>query len=107
MKALALKKDKEEALRDNIQMRFKGMGWVEAQTYWSANGRKKSLPELQTRLIEIIKATKKLPVPDQPPANIPQRKEIATLGTLTNKVKEIDAKRAADTDDFVVRAREE
>ena len=47
VKALRYKKDKEEALKDNIQMRYKGMGWVEAQTNWPKNSAKKLVPQLQ------------------------------------------------------------
>ena len=58
MKSLKLKKDKEAALRDNINMRFKGLGFKEAHTTWSKNGKKKTLPQLQARLIEVLKIKK-------------------------------------------------
>ena len=42
VRALEFKKDKEEALKDNIRIRWLGMGWVEeAETSWSKNGVKK------------------------------------------------------------------
>ena len=42
VRALEFKKDKEEALKDNIRIRWLGMGWVEeAETSWSENGVKK------------------------------------------------------------------
>ena len=42
MKSLKLKKDKEAALRDNINMRFKGLGFKEAHTTWSKKWEKEN-----------------------------------------------------------------
>ena len=47
--------DKDEAaLKDNINIRYLGSGWVDCHTTWSKNGKKKTTPELTYRLIEII-----------------------------------------------------
>ena len=54
VKALIYKKDKEEVLKDNLQMRFKRFGWEEEHSTWSENGRKKPIPVLQAKLIEVI-----------------------------------------------------
>ena len=67
VRALKLKKEKESGLKDNIQMHYKGLVQVEAKTTWSKNGKKKTIPELQDLLIEIIKPTKQWHVPDEPP----------------------------------------
>ena len=61
---LELKKEKELGLKDNIQMKYKGLGRVEAKTTWYKNGKKKTIAELQDHLIEIIKLTKQWHVPD-------------------------------------------
>ena len=46
VRALEFKKDKEEALKDNVRIRWLGMGWVEkAETSWSENGVKKNNPK--------------------------------------------------------------
>jgi hypothetical protein len=100
MKSLKLKKDKEAALRDNINMRFKGLGFKEAHTTWSKNGKKKTLPQLQARLIEVLKITKDFEVPDKPPPKVPQRKEMPLMGTRTNKVIRIDEDRKNKTNEF-------
>ena len=54
-------------------MHYKGLGVVEAKTTWSKNGKKKNLPELQDRLIQIIKLTKQSHVLDEPPTTATQR----------------------------------
>ena len=42
VRAPQFKKDNEEAIKDNIRIRWLGMGWVEeAETSWSENGVKK------------------------------------------------------------------
>jgi len=105
VKALQYKKDKEEGLKDNILMRFKGMGWVDAQTTWSKDGKKKTIPQLQQRLIEIIALTRGFEIRDKPPTKVPQRKQTAILGTLTNKVREMDAERVATEEEFDLKAR--
>ena len=68
MKALKYKKDKESALKENIQICFKRFGWEVARTAWSKDRKKHSIPWLQARLIEIIQNTKNMRVPDKPPS---------------------------------------
>ena len=106
VKDLRFKKDKEQALKDNIQIRFKGFGWDDARTTWSKDGKKKSIAVLQSRLIEIITKTKKWNVPDKPPSRVPQRNELPVVGTLTRKVRMLDeaANATADQMDIDCRA---
>ena len=73
-------------------MHYKGLGLVEAKTTWSKDGKKKTIPEFQDRLIEIIKLTGKWHVPDEPPTKFPLRVEMTILGTLSNAVKDLDRK---------------
>ena len=63
VRGLKLKKDREAGLKDNAQIHYKELGWVEAKTTWLKNGRKKTMPQLQGRLIEIIKLTEKMASP--------------------------------------------
>ena len=86
MNALIYKKDNEEVLKDNLQMIFEGFGSEEARFAWSENGRKKPIPVLQAKLIEVIQQTKKRPVPNKPPSRVPQRKVLIVVGILTHKV---------------------
>ena len=53
-----IKKDKIEALRDNTQIHYLGIGRYETQTYWSKGGTLLSVPQLTARLIEILKMFK-------------------------------------------------
>ena len=73
VKALKLKKEKDSGLKENSQMHYKGLGRMGSKTTWSNNGKKKTIPELQDRLIEIIKLTKQWHVPDEPPTTAPHR----------------------------------
>ena len=70
-----MKKEKKSGLKDNIQRHYKGLGQVEDKTTWSKNIKKKTIPEFQDRLIEIIKLTKQWHVPDEPPKIDPQKIE--------------------------------
>ena len=81
VRAMKLKKEKESGLKDNIQMHYKGLVQVEAKTTCYKNGKKKTVPELRDRLIEIIKLTKQFHVPDEPPTAALQRIEMPIVGT--------------------------
>ena len=86
LKDLKYNKDKISGLRDNIQMNYLGMGRANYQTNWSENRKKKMIPQLRDRLIEMIKMFKNTPVPDDPNTTMPQRKQQPVVGTLTHKV---------------------
>ena len=73
-------------------MNYKGLGRLEAKSIWSNNGKKKNIPELQDRLIEIIKLTKQWHVPDGPPTTTPQKIEMPIVGAFSNAVKDLDQK---------------
>ena len=90
-----MKKNKDSGLKDNSQIHYKGFCQVEAKTTRSKNGKKKNIPELQARLIEIIKLNKQWHVPDEHPMAAPQRIEIPIVGTLLNSVKDLDQKSKA------------
>ena len=53
------KKDRYAALKDNIQIRYKGFRWEECKTQWSKGGVNLSIVELTTRLKDLIKLQKK------------------------------------------------
>ena len=73
VRALKLKREKESSLNDNIQMHYKGLGRLRAKTTWSKNGKKKTIPKCQDRLIEIIKLTKQWNIPDETHMTATQR----------------------------------
>ena len=59
LKSLKYKKDKLQALKDNIQIRYKGFGWENWHTHWSSGGVSYSVPELTKRLKGLMKEEKK------------------------------------------------
>ena len=97
---LKLNKEKESGLEENTQMRYKGLGRVEAKTTWYKNGKKNNIPELQDRLIEIINLTKYWYVPDEPPMKASQMIEMPIVGKLSNSVKNLDRKAKPKEIDF-------
>ena len=83
LKKLKYKKDKLQALKDHIQIRYRGFGWDEWKTYWSHASKSLSVPELTKVLKYLMKEEKKKkrPIPEKPKVPIPQRKEISILST--------------------------
>jgi hypothetical protein len=63
------------------------MGRADCRVKWSENSTKKSIPELQKGLIEIIKKTAGQNVEDKPPSKVSQRKDSVALGTCTLEAK--------------------
>eukprot|EP00324_Dicrateria_rotunda_P009207 CAMPEP_0206182066 /NCGR_PEP_ID=MMETSP1474-20131121/69241_1 /ASSEMBLY_ACC=CAM_ASM_001110 /TAXON_ID=97495 /ORGANISM="Imantonia sp., Strain RCC918" /LENGTH=301 /DNA_ID=CAMNT_0053596567 /DNA_START=24 /DNA_END=929 /DNA_ORIENTATION=- len=55
-----------EAVKEQIKMRSKGLGWAEFNHAWSKGGKAYSSAELATHLIEKIKASGKRTVPTKP-----------------------------------------
>ena len=102
---LNLKKD--SGLKYNIKIQYKGLGRLEDKTTQYNNRKKKTIPQLQDRLIEIIKLTKKWHVPDEPSTKAPQRIEISIVGTLSSSVKELYWKTNSKEKVFKNDAREE
>ena len=107
LKAIQFKKDKMEALQDNIQIHYLGMGREEAQTYWSKGGTSLSLAQLTARLIEILKMYKGKSVPDEPETTMPRRKQQPVIGTLISKVKQLDIENTRKVEDFNMDCRKE
>ena len=62
---------------------------MEAKTTWSKNENKETIPELQDRLIEIIKLIKQWHAPDEPPMIAPKRIEMKIVETLLNEFKDL------------------
>ena len=58
LKSLKYKKDKLQALKDNIQIRYRGFGWEEWKTPWSHGGVQFSVLEL-TKFLKILLRTRR------------------------------------------------
>ena len=94
LRGIKTKGRKVAALKDNIQIRWKGLGWMECETRWTVNGHELTITELTNRLKELIimQHKKKWVVPYKPAVLVPQRKNITLLGTATRQVGELDKK---------------
>ena len=102
LKGLKFKKDMQQALKDNIQMRWKGLGIEKCKTTWTEGGRQKSIAELTKILRDILKMWKKekWKIPDKPPISVPKRKKRAQMGTLTKYVKVLDDRAESKSSEF-------
>ena len=96
---------KLSALKENIRIRVIGFGWSNFAHPWSKNGIAYSPQELGVHLKSIIKAEKKCIIPNRPPTQLPQRKNLPQLGTQTSDVKELDALQQETSIDFDQNAR--
>ena len=98
---------KYTSLKDKIHIRWKGLGWMDYETRWSVDGHELTVPELASRLKDIIKLQNKHTwvVPDVPAVMVPQRKNIVFLGTATRQVAELDGKAKEGEDEVEKRAR--
>ena len=102
LKELKFKKHKLQALKDNIQMWWKGFGYEDAKTRWTEDRRQKSVADLTKRLKEILKMWKKEKwvIPEKPRVPVPKRKSMASMGTLIKYVKYLDDKAESKSSEF-------
>lgn len=72
-------------LREQIEMRVIGLGWVEFRTHWSSSSDENAgtIPDLTRQLSEILEEEEERQIPDVAPAPIMQRKTFKELGTPT------------------------
>ena len=77
---LQTKKDKFKFIKEQILIRYLGLGWEEAYHPWSEKGRTYQPLELLEHFISIVLRIKKA-VPSQPPVRLPRRKDNGTIGT--------------------------
>ena len=75
---------KLEAVKEQVLMRFIGLGWVDAHHPWSAKGEVFNAIHLFHHFIEkVLPLANKLEVPSEPPANFPSPPEMVSLGTMS------------------------
>ena len=108
LKNLRYQKDKYQALKDNIQIRYRGYGWEHWKTPWSSGGRKLTIPDLTLRLKDLIKGEKKLKtrIPEKPKEPTPKRTETVQLGTATKQREILDQKAMENDEEFDYSAKE-
>ena len=107
VKDLKYNKEKMAGLREIFQMHYLGMGRADAQTNWSDNCKRKTIPQFTDSLIEIIKMFNNVPVPNNPNMTMPQRKQKPVVGTLTYKVRQLNREKEGKLEEFHMGCRKE
>ena len=83
-------------MRTNIEIRTLGFGGEFAEKFsitWSHKGKSRSVKELAKHLRKIVVEEKKMTIPDEPPADVPKRRDMPILGDdWTDEVKKLDEK---------------
>ena len=107
LRRIKTKSGKIASLKDNIRIRWKGLGWEECETRWTVLGHELTITELANRIKELIRMQHKYKwvVPEKPAVLVPQRKNIVFLGTATRQVGELDKKAKEGEDTIEVKAR--
>jgi hypothetical protein len=100
LKKLSSDRAKYTAVKENIRMRVKGLGWDWCEHAWSKNGRKYTVYELAKHLQMIIKKEKSLVVPNKPPLIAPTRISLPVLGTQSSQVAALDEKYLSNESDI-------
>ena len=95
------------SLKDNIRIRWKGLGWGECETRWTILGHELTIPALDNCLKELIRMQHKYKwvVPQKPAVLVPQRKNIVFIGTETRQVGELDKKAKEGKDTIEAKSR--
>ena len=61
-------------LKENISIRVKGFGWEQFHQTWSKYGNPYTIGFLVDILKDIIKQSRKMAIPNEPPLDTPKRK---------------------------------
>ena len=100
LKKMTSEASKYEALKENIKIRVVGFNWTQFAITWSKKGRKRPIKELADRLRVIVAAEKNMTIPKEPEIQLPQRPEMAVLGTMTKQREDCDEADEIDEDAF-------
>jgi hypothetical protein len=88
---LTSKKDKLECVKEQILIRYLGLGWEEAHHPWSKNKHQYTASELLKHLCEIVIPLEDInKVPKQAPIKLPTRPDDFTLGTKSADLIQLD-----------------
>ena len=88
---------KKEALKDQIRMRVLGLGWEDCHHAWSHGGTDYTPKELADHPKDgIIKKHKGHTIPTKPPVNLPTRKDLPILGSLSPDIIRLDTEKAKE-----------
>ena len=107
LRRIKTKSGKVASLKDNIRIRWKGLGLEECETMWTVLGHDLKITELANHLKELIKMRHKYKwvVPEKPAVLVPQRKNIVFLGTATRQVGVLNKKAKEGEDNIGAKAR--
>lgn len=86
-------------LREQLEMRTIGLGWIEFRSKWSSSSDEciGSISDLTTQLIDILEEEADRQIPDAAPAPIMQRKTFKQLGERTLQAEELADQRLSLT----------
>ena len=94
---LASETSRLAAVKEQICIRYLGLGWVQAHHTWSENGNTFTARRLLKHLVEVViplPLAEELDVPPEPPVNVPKIPEMKVLGTVSELGE--DAKKLSD-----------
>ncbi len=100
LKNLSSEKAKHTAIKENIQMCVKGLGWEWCKHSWFKDGRKYTMYELAKHLQMIITKEKSFVVPNKPLLIAPMRVSLQVLGTQSSQVATLDEKYLSNESDI-------
>lgn len=106
---LASDQSRLDWLREQIEMRVIGLGWVEFRTNWSSGSDEHvgTVQDLLTHLAEILEEEAERPIPDASAAPIMRRKTFKQLGTPTAQAEMLsDQRLSMSLEDLLAAARE-
>lgn len=105
---LKSKAKKLKAVKEQILIRYLGLGWERAYHPWSKGGVVFSPDELFEFLIDtVIPLAKELKVPKEPPMNMPEPPAMKTLGTTSDLALEIRAAKQQQREGIKAEAKSE
>ena len=86
---------REKALKNKNRILVLGLGWEDWHHPWSAEGHEFAGEELAEHIKNLMKGEKKRKISAKPPVDMPTRKKITVLGTISPDIIRLDAKKTA------------
>lgn len=88
---LTTKKDQMKYVKEQILIRYLGLGWEEAYHPWSKNNHTFTPSELLKHLVEtVIPLKDSKSVPEEPPIDLPTRPDLKLIGTKSADLVRLD-----------------
>ena len=87
---------RKEAMQDQIRIQVLGLGWYDWHHQWCEVGHKFTGEELADHINKLMKTGKKINISAKPPVDMPTRKKLAVLGTISLDIIRLDEKTAEE-----------